>query len=141
MFVSMLQQIHIDEYIRLYGENWADSLPEGCPPESVCISGGDEFYRFTILPDRVSAQDWQNHLTLFPERKFDNISFAAGLSVQDNLDNAKRLKCLPYLRKFKGIARISLVETDGVVLQTGRDAHHFTWWRTKMCDLTKAQMI
>ena len=50
----MLQKFKLEAYIKLYGEHWADVLPENCPPEEVCTADNDVFYRFTCpLPPKI----------------------------------------------------------------------------------------
>ena len=143
VFIRMLQEIKLASYIENYGENWADNLPAGCPPEDVCIANEDVFFRMTFEVDSIQPKDWYNHLALFPERIFSDSEklFAAGLSLLDTIEEVERKRKLPGTKHLKGTARISLVPEDGVVLQTGRRVHHFTWWRTTMCNLSKAQIV
>lgn len=61
----MIEEIRLSDYISKYGDNWADNLPENCPPEDVSISNGDLFYRFTRRDDVITDDDWKNHLQLF----------------------------------------------------------------------------
>lgn len=139
----MIQSIKLANYIDVYGEHWADDLPENCPPEDVCVAEGDDFYRFTQEEDTIREDDWFNYLTLLPNNHFteEQKVLASGLSLVDSLDAAEKKLLLPGMKKFKGIACISLIPEDGVILQTGCSVHHFTWWRTTMCDLTKAQIL
>lgn len=140
----MLQEIKISDYLTRYGENWADSLPDNCPPEDVKISEGDLFFRFTKNEDSIIDDDWKSYLLLYPEREYygENLVNAAGLSMLDDLDDAKNQLRLPYIKKqFKGLAQISIIPEDGVVKHTGDKIHHYTWWRTEKCNLSKAQMV
>lgn len=139
----MIQDIKLASYIETYGTHWADVLPDNCPPEDVCIANEDVFYRFTLNEDSIVAADWQNHLTLFPDKLFSEQEqiVASGLSMMDELDAARKKMKLPGMKRFRAIAQISLVPEDGVILQTGCRIHHFTWWRTTMCNLTKARLI
>lgn len=140
----MIKDIKLAAYIKKYGEHWADEMPENCPPEDVCIADNDVFYRFTKNEDTISPVDWQNYRTLFPKRSWttEELILAAGLSLSDNPDRFLRERKLPGVkkRKWKGIAKISLIPEDGVILQTMSE-HHYTWWRTTMCDLEKAELI
>ncbi len=140
----MIQPIKLSDYINMFGDHWADDLPENCPPEDVCIAGGEDFYRFTQEEDTIREEDWFNHLVLIPNNHFTDEQrvLASGLSLVDSLDAAEKKLLLPAMKKkFKGIACISLIPEDGVILQTGCHLHHFTWWRTTMCDLSKAQIV
>lgn len=136
----MLEEIKLSKYIEVYGEHWADELPENCPPEDVCVSKGDVFYRLTQNEDRIIPQDWFNYLTLFPGRfKGRSLIKASGLSLFDSIDSLENTRKLPSLKDKKGTAQISLIPKDGVIINTA--GHHYTWWRTTNCDLTKAHNI
>ena len=141
----MLQEIKLAMYIEQYGDHWADELPENCPPEDVCTAEGDVFYRFTKNIDCIVPEDWYNHLTLFPEREYsaDRRILAAGLSLWNTEERILKEKKLPIFRKIKcdGLAKISLIPEDGVILQTTKEIHHHTWWRTTMCNLAKAESV
>ena len=139
----MIQEIKLSSYIESYGEHWAEALPENCPPEDVCIATDDVFYRFTLNEDSLVSADWHNHLTLFPDKAFTEQEkiLASGLSMMDELESARKKLKLPGMKRFKAIAQISLVPEDGVILQTGCKIHHFTWWRTTMCNLAKASIV
>lgn len=141
----MLQKIKLAAYIKLYGEHWADVLPENCPPEEVCTADNDVFYRFTKSEDYIAPEDWYNHLTLFPNREFsgDRRVMAAGLSLWNTEERLLKEGKLPIFKKLncKGLAKISLIPEDGVILQTTKEIHHHTWWRTTMCNLAKAELV
>lgn len=131
-------------YVKKYGEHWADELPENCPPEKVYVANEDVFYRLAKYEDRIVKEDWQNHLTLHPHRHYSKEYevYAAGLSIYENLETLQKKMKLPTMKRLglKGIAKISLVPEDGVVLPTFKESHH-TWWRTTMCNLEKAELI
>ena len=139
----MIQPIKLLSYIETYGEHWADNLPENCPPENVNISNGDYFFRLTLNEREIVPEDWFNYLKLNPLRHFskEQIIYCAGLSMQETIESAMKVKKLPYMKRFNGLAKISIIPEDGVILQTLRDPHHYTWWRTTMCDLAKAEMV
>lgn len=140
----MIQEIKLSKYIEEYGENWADELPENCPPEEVCISQGCTFYRYIANDSEIEERDWLNHIKRYPKIHFEGEKkiMAAGLSLQDDIDNARNNLLLPLIRKnYKGLASINLLPVDGVLKQTTNDVHHYTWWRTNSCDLTKAQIV
>lgn len=140
----MLNETTLTQYIEIYGEDWADEMPENCPPEEICISNHDTFYRYIANKDTIDERDWLNHIKRFPNIHFDGNKkiLAAGLSLQDNLDNARRNLKLPHIRKhYCGLAAITLIEEDGVLKQTTKDIHHYTFWRTNRCNLTKAELV
>lgn len=140
----MIQDIKLTDYIKTFGEHWADEMPENCPPEDVAIADEKIFYRLTINEDRIVPEDWNNYLTLYPERTFSAKEkiLAAGLSLADSKEAAVKKMKLPKIKKrgLKGIASISIIPKDGVILQT-KESSHYTWWRTTMCDLSKAKIV
>ncbi len=139
----MITDIKLSSYIERYGEKWADDLPDNCPPEDVCVCSGELFYRYTINRDYIVPEDWNNYLKLFPGKTFSDNQriFAAGLSLLHDKETAVNKTKLPGVRnQFNGIAAIPLEPEDGVVLQSYKQ-HHYTWWRTIMCNLSKAQII
>jgi hypothetical protein len=109
----MLKDIKLKDYVKEYGEHWADEMPENCPPEEVCIAENDAFYRFTKKEDEIDARDWLNHRTLYPNRKWtkEEIILAAGLSVFDTPERILKERKLPGVKRlpWKGIAKISLI--------------------------------
>ena len=140
----MLQEIKLVAYIIQYGEHWADELPENCPPEDVCVANNDNFYRLIHHTDHTIPEDWLNTITEQTKRKFtsEQIIYAAGMSILNNPAIAREKLKMPLMKNkgLTGIARISLIPEDGVVLQTFSDSH-YTWWRTTMCNLAKAEII
>ena len=106
----MLEEIKLKDYIKKYGEHWADVLPEGCPPEEVCIANGDDFFRLVHHPDHTTPEDWLNNITEQPKRKFtpEQIIYAAGMSVLNNVEMAKDKLKMP-LMKNKGLKGIVIL--------------------------------
>lgn len=141
----MIEALKLALYIKQHGEQWADELPDNCPPEEVYTASDETFYRMTFNEDRVVPEDWVNYLQLHPERNFtaEQRIYAAGLSLMDSEDAALNKMKLPGIKRlgFKGLAKISLIPEDGVILQTTNENSHYTWWRTRMCNLAKAEMV
>ena len=140
----MLSRSTLTQYIEIYGEDWADEMPENCPPEDICTSDNDTFYRYTANEGAIDARDWLNHINRYPNIRFEGEKkiLAAGLSLQDDLENARRDLKLPFIKKkYKGLAAITLLAEDGVLKQTTNNIHHYTWWRTNSCNLTKAAVV
>ena len=142
--IRMLQEIKLAAYKKQYGEHWADELPENCPPEEVCIANNDVFYRLIHHTDHTTPEDWQNTITEQPKRKFtpEQIIYAAGMSVLNTEEVARDKLKMPFMKNkgLIGVAKISLIPEDGVVLQTFYESH-YTWWRTTLCNLEKAELI
>lgn len=141
----MIQEIKLAEFIDKYGEQWADEMPENCPPDDVCIADNEVFYRFTKKADVIEPRDWLNHRNLFPKREWtkEELILASGLSLFDTPERFLRERKLPGVKRlpWKGLAKIALIPSDGVVLQTTKDTHHYTWWRTALCNLEKAELV
>lgn len=140
----MIQEIKLAAYIKQYGEHWADELPQNCPPEDVCVANNDDFFRLIHHTDHTTPEDWQSTIAEQPNRKFtpEQIIYASGMSVLNDLEVARRKLKMPLMKNkgLVGIAKISLIPEDGVVMQTFGDSHH-TWWRTTICKLEKAETI
>jgi hypothetical protein len=140
----MITALKLELYIQEHGDNWADKMPDNCPPQDVSVADEEVFFRMIRHDSIIVDEDWFNHLVLFPNKHYSSEDkiLAAGLSVNNNLEDIRNKIKLPKLRKyFKGLAKISLIPEDGVILQTGEERSHYTWWRTKMCDLTKAELL
>lgn len=140
----MIQEIKLATYKKQFGEHWADVLPKNCPPEDVCIANNDDFYRLIHHTDHTTLDDWLNTITEQPNRRFTSelIIYAAGMSVLDDIKVARDKLKMPLMKNkgLTGIAKISLIPEDGVVLQTFYGSH-YTWWRTTMCNLEKAEIL
>lgn len=140
----MIKDIKLKDYVKKYGNDWADEMPENCPPEDVCVAEEDVFYRFTKKADVIEPRDWMNHRNLYPNRQWtkEELILAAGLSLYDTPERILQERKLPGVKKlpWKGLAKISLIPEDGVILQT-MSIHHYTWWRTNKCNLAKAELI
>ena len=107
---------------------WAEPLPENCPPLKAWEPENEIYYRLVDDPARPKPKDFFSVRKLQPNRNFRRISECEtlGLSVFDTLDacrNAGRLRGLQH----KQVARVTLPPECGVVLQTGGPAH-YSWW-------------
>ena len=58
----MLNRYTLTQYIEMYGESWADEMPDNCPPENICISSNETFYRYTENEGTIVERDWLNHI-------------------------------------------------------------------------------
>ena len=136
----MLKEDKLSHYVETYNIEWADSLPENCPPEDVLIPEEEEFYRLLLNEDRIVEEDWKSYAELYPDKNFGSRTIqSSGLSVNKNGD-FNQLTKLPSMKRFKGLAMIKLNPTDGVLKKTSGDGH-YTWWRTTMFDANKAEII
>jgi hypothetical protein len=108
--------------------NWYEELPFGCPPEEAKLPEGVYFRLGSIPPD---DSDFWSHRRLFPHKKFHvDECVARSLSVFDTHDAAEHLRQLLPAMRSKPIFQLNLVEKDGLVQQTGKNIHHFSWWRS-----------
>ncbi len=139
----MLKEDTLSHYKEMYQIEWANVLPENCPPENILVPEDEEFYRLLINKDEIVSDDWKPYTQLYPEKKYlgEKLIMANGLSISKNSD-FKSLTKLPALKKqFKGLAKITLNPTDGVLKKTGNDDKHYTWWRTTSFDESSAEII
>lgn len=137
----MLTPDTLENYERTHQIEWADKLPEGCPPSEILIPDSDEFYRLIIDAEQISEDDLKSYLELYPDKTYqrDKAVKASGLSVFDTYPDDKT-RNLPALRKFKGVAKLILSSNDGVLIKSGQ-VHHYTWWRSKSFDISTATII
>ena len=138
----MLKEDTLSHYKEMHQIEWANDLPENCPPENILVPEDEEFYRLLLHKDEIVSDDWKPYTQLHPERKYlgDQFILANGLSISKNSD-FKELTKLPKLKNFKGLAKITLNPTDGVLKKTGKDDKHYTWWRTTSFDVNSAEII
>ncbi|MBP5561011.1 MAG: hypothetical protein J6X70_04330 [Muribaculaceae bacterium] len=138
----MLTPDTLENYERTHQIEWADELPEGCPPSEILIPDSDEFYRFILDAEQISEDDFKSYLELYPDKNYqgNRAVKASGLSVYDTYPD-ETTRNLPGLRKFKGVAKLILSSNDGVLMKSGHDEHHYTWWRSKSFDISTATMI
>lgn len=138
----MLKEDKLSHYLETYKIEWSNSLPENCPPENILVPEDEEFYRLLKNPDCVVEDDWKTYVELYPDKKYfgQDLIIANGLSITKN-DNFQEAMVLPNLRKFKGIARFKLNPSDGVLLKTGKNVNHYTWWRTTSFDTNSVEIV
>jgi hypothetical protein len=137
----MLKNDRLDNYLKHYNIEWAVELPEGCPPQEILVPENERMYRLTLNTDKVTEDDFKSYMEMFPEKKYTgNLKvMAAGLSLIST--NKPQSIILPMMKKFYGIAELILNPEDGVLLQTGKNPEHYTWWRTKKFDINSAKII
>jgi hypothetical protein len=115
---------------------WAEELPEGCPPRQADPSEGI-YYRLGNKPP--TEEDFFSHRKLYPLKVFKvDECRALSVSVFNDLDAVKQLFSLPTMKgKPINVLELSLTPENGVILQTGRDVHHYSWWKSSVFDLSK----
>ena len=137
----MLKEDTLENYKKSHEIEWANELPEGCPPENILIPSDQEMYRLTLEADKVTEADFIPYLEKYKERKYSAPLkiMAAGLSLFSSYDPALTQK-IPTLKKFKGVAKLLLNPQDGVLAKTGGE-NHYTWWRSTSFDINSAEII
>ena len=108
--------------------NWAENIPEGCPPDNAFPPQNDTFYR---LVDAVPPEerDFWSHRKLFPTRIFNaSECLACSCSIISDLQSCIRIAKLPT-QKNKRIVKLALPPESGLIKQTGGHLTHFSWWR------------
>lgn len=110
---------------------WSEPLPDQCPPNDAVSTEGYTVYRIaTSSPP--SEFDFQSHRARSPEKKFHvSECEAMSLSVYDDLESTENVTKLPaFKKKTNYIIKLSLKESDGLILKTF-GANHYSWWRSK----------
>ena len=106
-----------------------EELPDQCPPAKAIEPNGAYF---RLIQETPIEEDFHSHKLLgkWP-KSFANASEceASSLSLMDSFEEAHRLTKLPN-NKGKKILRIDLVPKDGLLMQTGRNLSHHSWWRS-----------
>lgn len=107
---------------------WAEPLPEGCPPPEAWKPEDEIYYRLVDDSDNPNPRDFFSVRKLKPNRNFVGVSECEtlGLSVFDTLDACRGAGKLRGLR-HKRVAKVALSPERGVILQTRGPAHH-SWW-------------
>lgn len=139
----MLKKDTLSHYIETYQIEWANNLPENCPPENILVPENEDFYRLLINKDEIVADDWKPYVELYPRKNYLGETFinANGLSISKNSDFNELTKLPKIKKQFKGLAKITLNPTDGVLKKTGSDDKHYTWWRTTLFDENSAKIV
>lgn len=129
----MLKEDTLSHYKETHQIEWVNTFPENCPPEDILVPEDEEFYRLLINEDVVVEEDWKSQKELHPESTYSGENFinAHGLSILKEANH--NLFKLPKYKKIKGLAKIVLNPSDGVLKKTYGDKH-YTWWRTTSFD-------
>lgn len=108
---------------------WAENLPEGCPPSGASPPSNKTYFR---LVDEIppSNGDFCSQRILYPAQVFRvSECIARALSLFSSEKEAVKMRKFPRL-KHKKLVAITLPPESGYILQTSRK-NHFSWWRTK----------
>jgi len=112
---------------------WFEELPEDCPPNNAIVPPYEWFFRVAEQYPPLET-DFYSHRKLYPRMKFKtNECRARSVSIYNNLMECAQLLKLP-LHKDKKIVQLKLTPESGVILQTGRNRTHYSWWRSNDFD-------
>ncbi len=107
---------------------WAENLPSDCPPKSAITPKYETFYRL-VKQFPPTEKDFDSHRKLFPNKSFKtNECRVRSLSIFNDLGECAKLLKLP-LHKNKQIVQLVLPPESGVILQTGNNPTHYSWWK------------
>jgi len=110
--------------------DWAEDLPENCPPSAAYPPDNQVYYRLVskFPPTEV---DFFSQRKLFPNRSFKtNECRAMSVSVFSSFRKCSDILKFP-VHKGKKIVQVTLTADSGVVRQTGRTEEHYSWWRRR----------
>lgn len=118
---------------------WFEALPPDCPPDEA-FSPENSFFRLGSIPP--DASDFWSHRRRFPYKVFQvSECVARSLSIFDDLEAARQLRRLLPAMRSKPIFQVDLAGKDGLILQTGSNPHHYSWWRSTAFDLQTIHVI
>lgn len=137
----MLTTETLENYQKSHEIEWANNLPEDCPPSVILVPENQEMFRLTISADNITEEDFKPYTELYPNRKYNSTQkiLASGLSLLSSNEPTFIAK-LPQGKKFKGIAKLILNPEDGVLAKSG-GPNHYTWWRTNSFDINSAEIL
>lgn len=135
----MLREAKLKDYLIENLIKWVPDMPDGVPPEDICIPNNHFFYRFTKEVN-ITEQDLITYYEMNSERDWGaNFAESFALSLFDDINKASRLLSIPSLRNSKGISKITINAQDGVVKQTSKP-YHYSWWKTNQFDINTVEM-
>lgn len=120
--------------------NWSEELVEKCPPDNAFAPNGLTFYRLA-KSNPPTESDFVSYRKMRPNTKFHvSECVSRSLSIWGNKDYCLNLLKLPS-HKDKTVMQLNLATGDGLVLQTGNDPSHYSWWRTKNYNVDSTPII
>ena len=77
---------------------WAEDLPEGCPPPDAIAPGSEIFFR-AVLTFPPTEIDFQSQRKQQPNKYYSNECEARALSMFSTLEGCKQLKKYGFFKK------------------------------------------
>ena len=137
----MLQKSTLSEYLEQYPVVWVPDMPDGVPPEEICVPHEHVLYRLT-KGEKATAEDLTTYYEKDPNREWgDKLAEAYAVSLYDDLDKTGKLLKIPSLKNSKGVSKIILNPENGVVKQTGKSPYHYSWWKTNKIDINCVETV
>jgi hypothetical protein len=114
--------------------DWAEDLPEGCPPADANPPDNREFYRLVdtippTQPDFHSNAKLRQRHGLGPDECINR-----ACSLWNTRRQCEKQTAFPTL-KMKKVVKLTLTAESGLVLRTHRSSPgHHSWWRAEAFD-------
>jgi hypothetical protein len=123
-----------------YKMNWIEELPNNCPPSDAFNPNNNEFFRL-VNTNPPTLDDFLSFRHMWPNRHISQSEcIVRSISIFSKRDEADRIKQLPFHRD-QIIAKITLLQKDGLIKQTFASKYHFSWWRTKEFNLNQCELL
>lgn len=136
----MLQESKLSAYLENYPVVWVPNMPEGIPPEDICVPREHVLYRLT-KGESIAEEDLTTYYEMDPNKDWgDKLALAYAVSMYDDLDKTSKLTKMASLRDSKGVSKFVLNPENGVVKQTGK-SFHYSWWKTENVDINNAETV
>lgn len=118
---------------------YSEELPNNCPPEDAAPPAS-KYYRIGSNPPQ--EEDFFSHRKLYPFKAFKvGECRARSVSIFDTLESVDIIRNIAPTLKNKYVLEVDLVEKDGVVLQTGNNNNHYSWWKSANFDFNNCTVI
>jgi len=117
--------------------DWFEDLPNDCPPSEAEVPNNKIFFRLArSYPPQ--NEDFYSERKRFPDKKFDaDECTARAVSIWSTKDACSKIKKLPVHRD-KFVVKVKLGPSNGVILKTGRNKNHYSWWRSTNFDINES---
>jgi hypothetical protein len=106
---------------------FADTLPDECPPSSATELNSSFFVFRIVSADPPTAHDFTSYWNLFPEKRprWPECK-ARAVSVYDTRNDCEENLKLPRFRGYK-LCKVNLAPGSGMIFKSGKGGH-ISWW-------------